>query len=265
MSSRRAPRIALGLLLVAVLACGSVPNINIPVVSTLQAVATSVGTLEAVGTALATVSSSVISAQATFAAATPVPTAVVPPEQLLPAQLKSNQLKLKGVSIVPGTSGTFYGPILQVEVTNPGSKEVVTHIPCGLVFAPDDSNNQRLMVLQPITGVVTAKGSATLTPFVDCIDDSRHAPPDAAVYSIGTMATGDLLKLAACACGQPLTVNADINQEFGLIVAVWHTNDPKFPSEITSSLIGPALQPLMPLFLASANGWLSKCGLPKIS
>jgi hypothetical protein len=79
------------------------------------------------------------------------------------------------------------------------------------------------------------------------------------------MATGDLLQLAACACGQPLTVRADLNREFGLQVAVWHTSDPKFPGEITNSPLGPALQPLMPLFLGAANGWLTKCGLKTIT
>lgn len=263
MSHRVAPRIALGLLLLAVLACSpALPNI--PIVSTVQAAASQVGTLEAAATALSTLTSSVISAQATFAAATPVPTPVVPADSLLPAQLKANQLKLKGVTV--NSSGTdFYGPIMQIEVTNPGTTDVVTNIPCGLIFMPTDNTQQRLMVLQPISGVVSANGSAPLTAFVDCIDDSKHAPPNAATYSIGDMSTGDLLKLAACTCGQPLAINSDINQEFGLIVAVWHTTDPQFPSQITSSLIGPALQPLMPLFLASANGWLSKCGLKTIS
>ena len=75
MSNRNAPRIALGLLLLAALACNPVGNV--PIVTTLQAAATSVGTLQAAATALATLSSSIISAQATFAAATPAPTAIV--------------------------------------------------------------------------------------------------------------------------------------------------------------------------------------------
>jgi hypothetical protein len=273
MSSRFALRLVVGLLVLAMLACNPVPNVNIPIVSTVQAAAsqvgtlqalgTAVGTLQAVGTALATISSSYITAQATFAAATPAPTAVVPPDSLLPARLKAGQLKLDSIT-VDSNGADFYGPILSVQVTNPGSQDVLTTIPCGLIFVPDDNSQQRLMVLQPISAVVAAKSPAVLKPFVDCIDDSKHAPANASTYQLGTMASGDLLKLAACACTQPLSINADLNREFGLQVAVWHTSDPKFPSEITTSLIGPALQPLMPLFLASANAWLTKCGLNTI-
>jgi hypothetical protein len=264
MSARYALRLVLGLMLLAVLACNPVPNVNIPIVTTLQAAATSVGTLEAAATALATVSSSVISAQATFAAATPAPTAVVPEDSLLPARLKANQLKLKTI-VVDSNGSDFFGPILSVQVTNPGTKALVTTIPCGLIFEPDDNTYQRMMVIQSVSATVTTKGPAELKPFVACIDDSKHAPANAATYQIGTMATGDLLKLAACACGEPIGVSNDINQQFGLQVALWHTNDPKFPSEITQSPLGPALQPLMPLFLSSANGWLTKCGLKVIS
>lgn len=262
MSKRVAPRLALGLLLLAGLACN--PIANIPIVTTLQAAATAVGTLQAAATALATVSSSLMSAQATFAAATPAPTAVVPADSLLPARLKAGELKLDAIT-VDSNGADFYGAILSVQVTNPGTKDVLTTIPCGLIFVPDDNTQQRLMVLQPISAVVAAKSPAVLKPFVDCIDDSKHAPANAAVYQIGAMATGDLLKLAACACTQPLAISADINQVFGLQVAVWHTSDPKFPGEITSELIGPALKPLMPLFLSSANGWLGKCGLKTIN
>jgi hypothetical protein len=267
MPPRFAPRLALGLVLLAALACGSLPNVglpNIPIVTTLQAAATSVGTLEAAATALATVSSSVMKSEATFAAATPVPTAVVPDEQLLPARLKANQLKLQG-NTIDSNGSDFFGPIMSVQVTNPSTKAVVTTIPCGLIFVPDDGSYQRLMVLQAVSATVTSTGPAELKPFVACIDDGKHAPANAATYQIGTMATGDLLKLAACVCGQPLGVNQDLNQEFGLQVALWHTTDAKFPSEITQSPLGPALQPLMPLFLSSANGWLTKCGLKVIS
>jgi len=268
MSPRTAPRIALALLLLAMLACGpALPNINIPVVGTVQAMASQVGTLSAAATALSTLSSQYVAAQATFAAATPGPTAVVPGDQLLPARLAAGQLTLNGVGVNSNSNGAdFYGPILSVQVTNPGTGRVLTTIPCGLIFQPTDSSQQRLMVLQPISGVVTAKGPAELQPFVACIDDSKHAPSSDATYQIGTMATGDLLKLAACACTQHLTFNADLNQEFGLQVAIWHTSDPAFPGNLTTNNpLGPALQPLMPLFLAAANSWLTKCGLTTIS
>ena len=252
MSARFAPRLVLGLLLLAMLACNPIPNVPV------------VGTLSAAATALATISSSLSTAQATFAAGTPVPTAVVPPESLLPARLTAGELKLDGITV--DSNGTdFYGPILSVQVTNPGTTDVLVNIPCGLIFEPDTNTQQRLMVVQPVSATVAGKAGSELKPYVICIDDSKHAPANASTYKLGTMATGDLLQLAACACTQPLTVNADLNREFGLQVAVWHTSDPKFPSEITNSPLGPALQPLMPLFLASANGWLTKCGLKTIS
>jgi hypothetical protein len=268
MSPRFALRLVLGLLLLAVLACNPVPNVNVPVVSTISAAATALATVAgAISTAqsgLGTAQASMMTAQATFAAGTPVPTAVVPAESLLPARLKAGQVKLDSLTI-DSNGSAFYGPILTVQLTNPGTKQVLVNIPCGLIFVPDDNTMQRLMVIQPVSATVTGKAPSTLKPFVICIDDSKHAPANAATYQLGTMATGDLLQLAACACTQPLTVNADLNQEFGLQVAVWHTSDPKFPSEITNSPLGPVLQPMMPLFLASANGWLTKCGLKTIS
>jgi hypothetical protein len=268
MSSRIAPRLALGLLVLAILACNPVPNINIPVVSTIQAAATALATVSgAIGTAqasLGTAEAQMVTAQATFAAGTPVPTAVVPADTLLPARLKAGQLKLDSL-VVDSNGSDFYGPILTLQLTNPGTKQVLVNVPCGLIFVPDDDTMQRLMVIQPVSATVSPKGPSTLKPFVICIDDSKHAPANAATYKLGNMATGDLLQLAACACTQHLSVNADLNQEFGLQVAVWHTNDPKFPSEITNSPLGPALQPMMPLFLASANGWLTKCGLKTIT
>jgi hypothetical protein len=269
MSPRSAPRIALALLLLAALACG--PSINIPVIGTVQAVASQVGTLAAdatqastleaqAATALATVSGVNAAAEATFAAATPIPTAVVPADQLLPAQVQSKALKLS--SLVVNSNGTdFFGPILSVQLTNPSTHDVVTTIPCGLIFTPDDNTQQRLMVLQPISATIGPGGAVTLKPFVDCIDDSKHAPANTATYQLGTMSSGDLLKLAACICTQPISGTTDINQMLGVQVAVWHTSDPQFPGQVTSSLIGPALKPLMPLFLASANAWLTKCGL----
>jgi hypothetical protein len=254
MSRRLAPRLVLGMLLLAALACNPVPNINIPVVSTLQAAATD----------FATVTGPLISAEATFAAATPIPTAVVPAESLLPARLKAGDLKLSGVTI-DSNGADFYGPILQVQVTNPRTQAVLTTIPCGLIFEPDTKTEQRLMVVQPVSTVVVSQAGAALNPYVICIDDSKHAPANASTYQIGSMATGDLLKLAACVCTQTLTVSADLNQEFGLQVAVWHTSDPIFPGDLTNNPLGPALKPLMPLFLSAANGWLTKCGLKTIS
>jgi hypothetical protein len=138
---------------------------------------------------------------------------------------------------------------------------VLTTIPCGLVFQPDNKDYQRLMVIQAFSATVSAGGSTELRPYVDCIDDGKHAPATNATYRIGTLATGDLLKLAACICTQPLTFKTNIPRELGLQVAVWHVSDPAFPGDISSSPLGPAIQPFLSIGVATANGWLNSCGL----
>jgi hypothetical protein len=122
------------------------------------------------------------------------------------------------------------GRILTVHVTNPTTDEIVVTIPCGLIFNPGPgSDEQRLMVIQEASASLQPGEEATLTPYVVCIDSSSAIPELGSTYSIGVMATGDLLKLAECICDETL---ADIEldplaftDQLGLQFAVWTVSD----------------------------------------
>jgi len=247
-------RLVLVMLVLAVLACSPIPSLPNP-----QSIA---GTAAAsvASTAAASVGAGIVGTPPAF---TPVPTAAWDPSTYLPARLDQHALTLTSAT-TPGSDGAFYGPILSLQVTNPGSKDVLTTIPCGLIFKPDNTDEQRLMAIQPLSATVRAGQSSELKPYVICIDDGKHAPATDATYQIGTMASGDLLKLAACVCGQPLTFRTDLPREFGVQFAVWHTSDPEFPGNLSSSPFGPAIQPFLSVGLAITNGYLSSCGLPPI-
>jgi hypothetical protein len=246
-----APRFVLGMLLLAVLACGP----TLPNPSSIAGTAAAA----AANTALAAVGSGL----GPPLAFTPGPTPDWSPDTYLPARIQQGALKLDSATI-PGSGTDFYGPILSLQVTNPGTQEVLTTIPCGLIFEPDKTTLQRLMVVQAFSATVSAGGSAELKPYVVCIDDSKHAPATNATYKIGTLAGGDLLKLAACVCTQPLSVNTDLELKFGLQFAVWTVSDKDFPGNLTDSPLGPQIQPFLRVGLGIANGWLKSCGVSAI-
>ena len=271
MAHLRAPRFVLGILLLAALACGlpALPNPSsiagtAGAAAVNTAVASAGGGLEtAAAVAASTAAVAIGSSLGPPPAFTPEPTPNYSPDTYLAARVKARTLKLDSATI-SGNGSDIYGPIISLQVTNPGTQQVLTTIPCGLVFVPDDNTLQRLMVLQAYSATVSAGGSATLTPYVACIDDSKHAPATGATYTIGNFATADLLKLATCVCTQPLTFKTDVGRELGLQVAIWHTADSQFPGNITSSPFGPAIQPFLKIGLATANGWLTSCGWPAI-
>ncbi|MEP7355906.1 MAG: hypothetical protein ABI847_01540, partial [Anaerolineales bacterium] len=194
---------------------------------------------------------------------TPGPTPDWPADSYLPTQVESGALKLDSLT-ADGDGANFYGPLMLLQVTNPGTKEILTTIPCGLIFQPDDSEMQRLMVVQAYSATVAAGGQADLKPYIVCIDASKHAPASNATYSLGTLAGGDLLKLADCVCTQKLTFETNLGQEFGLQFAVWHTSDSEFPGNLGDSPFASAIQPFMSVGTDIANGWLKSCGVATI-
>jgi hypothetical protein len=122
------------------------------------------------------------------------------------------------------------GRILTVHVTNPTTDEIVVTIPCGLIFNPGPgSDEQRLMVIQEASTSLLPGEEATLSPYVVCIDSSSAVPELGSTYTLGIMATGELLKLADCICKETV---ADIEMDplafmdqFGLQFAVWTVSD----------------------------------------
>ena len=260
MSHLPSPRMVIAMLLLAVLACSPLSNLPNPQSIANTAVA---GVAATAGAAVAGTAAAAVGGLGAPPAFTPGPTPDWSPDTYLPARIDQGALKLDSAT-TPGNDGAFYGPILSLQVTDPGTGNVLTTIPCGLIFEPANTGEQRLMVIQAFSATVKAGGQAELKPYVICIDDTKHAPAANAVYKIGTMASGDLLKLATCVCTQPLTFGTNPAREFGVQFAVWHTSDPAFPGNLSEIPLGPVVQPFLNIGLGATNVWLTSCGLPAI-
>jgi hypothetical protein len=65
-----------------------------------------------------------------------------------------------------------------------------------------------------------------LEPYVICVDLDKAGPIGGSTYSLGLMASEDLLKLAQCVCDENLAAleAEDYNSIFSLQLAVWLTS-----------------------------------------
>jgi len=188
----------------------------------------------------------------------------------LPDQVNRRELKIVRVT----ASGEIAGPGIKVVVHNPGPDDITTTIPCGFIFEPDDPTDQRLMVVQPVTAVIPAGGEATLTVYVVCVDSSKEPPDDGATYAPGSMQSGDLLKLARCACREDLAGSLNPFEGMGVMIAGWMISEGMSFAELqaedsegaTSGTFGEAASEaaagMLEMFEASSTGWFDRCGIP---
>jgi hypothetical protein len=172
------------------------------------------------------------------------------------------------------SNGDISGPGIEVAVRNPGLVDLTTSIPCGFIFQPDDAGDQRLMVVQPASAVVPAGGEATLTAYVVCIDSHSDTPDEGAGYTLGTMQTGELLKLAQCVCGTDLEGSLNPFEGMGVMTAGWMISEGRKFSEmqpeesdgamgeIFGERAGQAFTGFMELLEGPAMGWFDRCGIP---
>jgi hypothetical protein len=168
------------------------------------------------------------------------------------------------------SNGEISGPGLEVTLRNPGPKDVTASIPCGFIFQPDDPTDQRLMVVQPTSIVVPAAGEATLTPYVVCIDSASELPDFGATYTPGAMQSGDLLKLAKCACREDLAGSADTFAGEEVMFAGWMIGEGKTIAEMQAEdddgATGGALDEDTAAAMAEmeemVSGWFDRCGIP---
>ncbi len=138
----------------------------------------------------------------------------------LPGLIDSGRIELEGVA---ATEENTIGPVLEVKVRNPTDEEIVVIIPCGLIFSPSDTSEQRLMTIQESSLTLGPGEQGTMTPYVACIDGDRGIPSQGAAYSVGIMADESLLVLAKCLCNEPLAEQADPSEAIGVQFAVWMT------------------------------------------
>lgn len=195
--------------------------------------------------------------------------------------VRAEHLDLDSVS---ATGEGIQGQVLMVQLTNPGNDEVIVTIPCGFYFSPGDDEEQRLMVIQPASVSIPAGGSATIEPYVICIDSSKAGPESSSTYHLGEIVTGDLLKLAECLCEEELASPSDLTagmEVVGVQFAVWAVSDgilagtelidsqgalQEFLGEdLTGEFFGEEftemLQQLIYLYGEGAQTWLDRCGI----
>ena len=170
-------------------------------------------------------------------------------------------------------NGDIAGPGVEVAIRNPGPEDVHVVIPCGFVFTPDDSGDQRLMVVQEASATIPAGGEGALSAYVVCIDSGSAAPSGGAGYGLGSMQSGDLLRLAQCACGEDLGGSADPLAGMGVMTAGWMiSNGQSFSDMMTSDSEGAinqvfggggaeAFAGMLSFLEEPANEWLDRCGI----
>ena len=179
--------------------------------------------------------------------------------------------------LVTGEGLGTTGEIFSVTIKNMSDDAFEVEIPCGLVFTPDDSSLQPMMVIQKESASVDPGGTANLSPYVVCIDASAGIPEVGGDYTFGYMESGDMLSLAECLCEDQETTTDPMGVQF----AVWMVSDEinpedfsEFDGEAFQSLFGEQmgesipdeLQDIMKNALGlstdgNSQGWLERCGI----
>jgi len=163
---------------------------------------------------------------------TSTPTATVTP---LPAVQGMLGAKASGV----GFTGTGN---LTVEVSNPGDEPLEIDLPPGFVFLPPEgSGQQRLMVIDGQSITLQPGETATLDPYVVCIDADAHAPEGGADYAPGGLVEDEqLLAFAQCLSEQDIEgPSGGLMPNFGLQFAVWSVSNGYSPTALQDMAENP--------------------------
>ena len=187
------------------------------------------------------------------------------------ALLESGDLVLD--EIQSNADGETNGRILTVQFTNPSNDEIIVSLPCGLVFVPTETDEQELMMLQPLELSLGAGESTSVTPYVACVELAAPAPAANSGYTIGYLASDQLLKFAECVCGEPLNEDIDSMDGVGVQFAAWsvatggdftsmlEAEDSALGGEL-EGLSGDALvEYLSEMFSMFGGDWLDRCGI----
>jgi hypothetical protein len=192
----------------------------------------------------------------------------IPTGDNLLSEIESGNLTIDNVPVIEADTAT--GPVLSIVISNPGTKDMDTHIPCGLILEPSVEGEQRMMVIQENDLTVPAGDSTSTDVFVACIDSDQSAPSGAGGYTVGTMAEGDLLTLAQCLCAQNIEAQAstDVTRLMAIQFAIWSVSDGLSLSEDMAGDAGGALGAygeFMQMFMGSvipqAEEILTQCGM----
>lgn len=206
---------------------------------------------------------------------TPTP---APPPGNFPDLLDDGTLTLDGVE---PTGGGITGPgVLTVRVTNTSTQPVDATVPPGYVFAPPGGvDEQRMMVLQATTASIPPGQSATLDPYVACIDASKHAPGVGTAYSAGGMVEDEkLLAFATCLDGlelptldpaafaggniEDIMMSEPVLNFFSLQFAVWQMAGDFSPDSVQAEAMQTAFGgEFFTAVSERSAAWITQCGL----
>lgn len=190
--------------------------------------------------------------------------------------INRGDVKVEEIVVTDEGFGTS-GEIFSVAIRNMSNDALEVEIPCGMVFTPNDSSLQPMMVIQKDTASVDPGKTTDLSPYVVCIDASAGIPEADDTYTIGYMEGGDLLSFAECLCEDPDTTTDPMGVQF----AVWmvsddinHENLSEFSGEAFQSLFGDQMGEYIPDEVRSmlenalglsgdggSEGWLARCGI----
>jgi hypothetical protein len=187
-------------------------------------------------------------------------------------QIESGDVTLELIDIIDGDT---QGEIIEISVTNQSGEELVFEIPAGLVFSPNETNEQDLMVLDAVVVDLDPGETIVLTPYVVCIDASAATPSSGSEYQIGYLESGDLLAFAQCVDEEE---DGTLDQEdLGLQFAVWSIVSsgnimemPELSEEEGGALSGlmeeleaiPGMgDALDEMLLVIGEEWLQRCGI----
>ncbi len=217
------------------------------------------------------------------AAPSPVPPTEEPTEAVIEdtlteldvmALLSTDLLDLE--SLYANVDQETFGPILTMQLVNQSDGELIVEIPCGLIFVPDDGDEQPLIVVQSQTIAIPFGEQVEVTPYVVCADIGAGAPSLAATYSVGTF-TEDvkMQQLADCICDQGFDTSLYSEEGMEVQFAVWYVQmgaDPAaylgtFADQMDDSSLeefygsDENLDMMLELFDNSLGDWLTSCGI----
>lgn len=221
------------------------------------------------------------------ATASPVPATEKPTEEPteesaeeLPSEadvmtlLASDQLDL--ASLYANVDEETTGPILTMQLVNQSDGELIVEIPCGLIFVPDDGDEQPLIVVEPQTIAIPLGGEAEITPYVVCADIGTEAPSLSATYTVGTLTEdAKMQQLVDCVCDKGFDTSLDNFEGVNVQFAVWFVQmggDPAgYVETMAEEITGGSFEEFsgeegdidffLEMFEMYVGDWLAECGI----
>lgn len=168
------------------------------------------------------------------------------------------------------------GSILTIALVNQSNAELTITIPCGLVFSPDNGEDQPLMVVEPVEVTILPGEEIEILLNVVCEDISAPAPSLNATYSLGTFTDNQKMReLVDCICDTGFDTSPYSMEWTNVQFAVWYTqmggNPAAFIEEYSASLpeefqeefagSSDAYEAFISTFESFATPWIDACGI----